>query len=558
VLVTQYGIYPFETKDELDAYKFDLEYQLDNDFVRSIEFGYRYSDREYNNDRRAFQYGDANNVSAEEPPLRLTSDMFDVVNFSGDFAAYPSYLSIDLDAALNAWFPNGVPQPAQTWLPSGNFNRDWTMRESGDVFETVNAAYLMANLDFELLDIPVTGNIGVRYVDSKQASTALQPASMIGEFINEDGEIETGPVPDFAAGAQPIVDELGSVNTLLRPAIIEHNYDDWLPSLNLNFQITDNQQLRFAYAKVMGRAPINRFAANASSNVELPAAQQNVDSGVISLSRPTALFNANSNNSPFLEPFYATQYDLSYEYYFEDTDGALIAAFFYKDIESFIQEDRQNPFDFAANGFTIPDEVNVPVVYDNRSGDLAGAPVLDANGDQIEILVPIENGEYVTAFNNDEGGYIRGIELAYTQIYSFLPGMWSGLGVSASYSYTESEIQRVTGNGVFSQNLPGLSENVATVTLFWEYEDFETRISTRYRDDFVSEQVGIGTQTVNFDSEVVVDYQASYNYDENTTVLFQIVNLTDEPTRSFFNTQEQTGTIQYFGTQYFLGVSYTL
>jgi iron complex outermembrane receptor protein len=106
--------------------------------------------------------------------------------------------------------------------------------------------------------------------------------------------------------------------------------------------------------------------------------------------------------------------------------------------------------------------------------------------------------------------------------------------------------------------LPGLSENVATVTLFWEYEGFETRLSGRYRDFFVSEQVAVNDQTVNFDSELVVDYQASYEINDNWSVLFQVNNVTDEPTKSYFTSSEQTGTIQFFGTQYYLGMTYQL
>jgi hypothetical protein len=40
--------------------------------------------------------------------------------------------------------------------------------------------------------------------------------------------------------------------------------------------------------------------------------------------------------------------------------------------------------------------------------------------------------------------------------------------------------------------------------------------------------------------------------------LFQINNLTDEPNKTYFGEEHQTGTIQYFGRQYFLGLSYSL
>ncbi|WP_026375077.1 TonB-dependent receptor [Aestuariibacter salexigens] len=564
VMVSKYGIYPYQNKDELDAYRFDLQYELDTPFISSVEFGYRYSDREYNNDRSVFEYGNDGAFSSSQPPLRLTPDMYEVVNWSGDFAAFPSYLSIDLDSALNAWFPQGVPQPAQTWGSgaAGNINgiqggpnTAWSVQESGDVFETVNAAYLMANLNFDLFDVPVTGNFGVRYVDTKQASTTLQRATTF--VIDPATGVET-EVPDFENGAQLITDELGYINAFYRPATIAHTYDDWLPSLNLNFQVTDNQQIRFAAAKVMGRAPINRFAANASTNIESVTATQDRDSGEITLSRQAARVSGSARNSPYLEPFYATQYDLSYEYYFTETDGAFIAAAFYKNIDSFIENIGIEPYDFEGNGFEVPESVLVPVFYEAEFAGQTPEPVLDAQGNLTFVEVPTENGRYETAINNAEGGYIRGIELAYTQIYSFLPGLWSGLGVNASYSYTESEIQRTIGDGVYASDLPGLSEHVATLTVFWEYEDFETRLSTRYRDDFVSEQVAINAQTVNYDSETVVDFQASYNINEHTSVLFQVNNLTDEPTKSFFSNDQQTGTIQFFGTQYFLGVTYSL
>lgn len=413
----------------------------------------------------------------------------------------------------------------------------------------------MANINTEVGDIPVTGNVGVRYVKSKQSSTTLQRATQTLTDPETGVSVE---VSDPTAGAQNIVDEAGLINNFYRPDFLTHEYSDVLPSINLNFKFTDNTQLRLAAAKVMGRAPINRFAANASTNIEVVTALQDRDSGEITLSTPTARVNGNASNSPYLEPFYATQYDVSWEYYFSETDGALVIAGFYKDIESFVEDIEIDPYDFEANGVVIPDSVQVPVYLAPEFSGQESELARDENGAPIFVTVPTENGSYRTAVNNAEGGYVRGLEVAYTQIYSMLPGMWSGLGMNASFSYTESEIQRVLGNGVYASDLPGLSENVATLTVFWEYEGFETRLSTRYRDAFVSQQVAVNDQVVNFDSELVMDYQASYEIDDNWSVLFQINNLTDEPTKSYFSSVEQTGTIQFFGTQYYLGMTYQL
>ena len=564
VMVSKYGIYPYENKDELDAYRVDFQYFLDVPIISGIEFGYRYSDREYRNDRSVFEYGNDSAFSVSEPPLQLTDAMVEEVNWSGDFSYFPSYLSVDLDSALDAWFPNGRPEPIQTWGPgaAGVINGPgtgpataWTLQESGTVFETVNSAYLMASINTELGSLPITGNVGVRYVKSKQSSTTLQRATQLITDVETGTSVE---VSDPTAGAQNITDDAGLINNFYRPAIISHEYNDVLPSINLNFKLTDDMQLRAAAAKVMGRAPINRFAANASTTIETVTAFQDRDSGEITLSNPTAKVSGSARNSPYLEPFYATQYDLSWEYYFSESEGALVVAGFYKDIESFVEDVEIEPYDFEANGIVIPDNVQVPVYLTPEFTGQEAELARDENGDPIFITVPTENGSYSTAVNNAEGGYIRGVEVAYTQIYSMLPGMFSGLGVSASYSYTESEIQRTLGDGVYAANLPGLSENVATVTVFWEYEGFETRLSGRYRDAFVSQQVAVNDQVVNFDEELVIDYQASYEINDNWSVLFQVNNLTDEPTKSYFASEEQTGTIQYFGTQYYLGMTYQL
>jgi outer membrane receptor protein involved in Fe transport len=96
------------------------------------------------------------------------------------------------------------------------------------------------------------------------------------------------------------------------------------------------------------------------------------------------------------------------------------------------------------------------------------------------------------------------------------------------------------------------------LTAFYDWERFSTRINARYRNRFVSEQVAVETQLAFFDDETVIDYQASYAVTDNLSVLFQVNNLTDEPTKTYFNEIAQTGTVQFFGRQYFLGMSYSL
>ncbi len=438
--------------------------------------------------------------------------MASVVDWQGEFSYFPSYLAIDLDKALNAWFPDGTPEPVQTWGNADGVddaqgyttNYSWSVLQSGSVFEDVLAAYVMVNINTQIAGLDLSGNVGVRRVETDQSATVLE---------NVAG--------DARLGAQNIVDENGIVNDLYAPNVLGTKYTDYLPSLNLNLQLNDNSLVRFAAAKVMSRAPINRLAGDASANVS--------DDGII---------NGSSTNNPFLKPFYADQYDLSYEYYFEEGNGTIAAALFYKNIDSFVEILSIENFDFKGNGFNVPDFIEDPV-----------------SGEQVATT----NGIYTTAVNNGEGGYIRGLELAYTQVFSFLPSPFNGLGANASYSYTESEIESITslGGDTLAQSLPGLSNNVLNATVFYALDDFETRLNVRYRDEFVSEQVAINEQVVNFDAETVVDFQTSYRFSDSLTMLLQVNNLTDEPTQSYFGSEQRTGTTQYFGRQFYLGFTYS-
>lgn len=512
VMVSKYGIYPDQTEDEVTAFKLDFKYELESDIFSSVEFGARYSDREYSRKRSVFEYGNDGAFSATQPPLRLTDDMASMVDWQGEFSYFPSYLAIDLDKALNAWFPDGTPEPVQTWGNADGVddaqgytsNYSWTVLQSGSVFEDVLAAYVMVNINTQIGGLDLSGNVGVRRVETDQSATVLE---------NVAG--------DARLGAQNIVDENGIVNNLYAPNVLGTKYTDYLPSLNLNLQLNDNSLVRFAAAKVMSRAPINRLAGDASANVS--------DDGVI---------NGSSTNNPFLKPFYADQYDLSYEYYFEEGNGTIAAALFYKNIDSFVETLSIENFDFKGNGFNVPDFIEDPV-----------------SGEQVATT----NGIYTTAVNNGEGGYIRGLELAYTQVFTFLPEPFNGLGANASYSYTESEIESITslGGDTLAQSLPGLSNNVFNATVFYSMDDFETRLNVRYRDEFVSEQVAINEQVVNFDAETVVDFQTSYRFSDSLTMLLQVNNLTDEPTQSYFGSEQRTGTTQYFGRQFYLGFTYS-
>jgi TonB-dependent receptor len=488
--LSSYGIYPTVYHDRMKAFRTVVKYDLLNNPVFSaLEGGIYLNNQNYNADRSVWIYGSAWGQywlsTPTQPPLTLDASNAVKTCWKGsEFGGFPCFLALDGGAILAA---HGItPDPQKDW------SQNWTETQSGDVNVKVRDAFFQADIDTALWGRELTGNVGLRVVHTSQYSPGLQQVG------NGAGE--------------PITDGRGVVSTDYVHVNPGQSYTDYLPSLNLNLHLDDNNQMRFAVAKVMARPPINMLKSGVASFIS------------------NGTYNLSSGTNPMLDPMYATQADLTFEHYFPDSSGAFVADLFYKHVDSFVQTITDPNYDFAAHGYQVP--INPQT----------GQPYL--------------NGEFQTAYNNTKGGYVRGIELQFMKTH-FLPGIWSGLGVALNYAYTQSgtKIESDLAGFPQEQGLPGLSRNVASAALFFDHGNFSTRLAANYRSPFVSAaQVSFTFQTVYFASETVIDYQASYNFNKHLSGLFQVLNLTDQPTRTYFGTPTQTSTLQYFGRTYYAGL----
>ena len=168
--------------------------------------------------------------------------------------------------------------------------------------------------------------------------------------------------------------------------VYDNDYDDWLPSLNLAWDVRDDLVLRFGAAKVMARPQL---------------ASLNPGSGIT--------FNTSGDitarvGNPYLDPFRANTYDLSAEWYFAD-QSLLSLALFYKDIDTYIQEFRASmPYEDTG----LPLEW-LPTGFDPQ------------------------NSTDLRQWVNTPGGPLKGFEFGYQQPFTFLPGIWKNLGFQFSY-----------------------------------------------------------------------------------------------------------------------------
>jgi iron complex outermembrane recepter protein len=356
------------------------------------------------------------------------------------------------------------------------------------IFEDVKSGYIMFAFNSEDWRIPVRGDFGVRYVMTDQFAAGVIPVTAPG----------TAPVTSFAQFNE-----------------VERDYTDTLPSFNLVFELSDNLLARLSGSKVMSRPELGNLSPTA---------------GV------TATTRTGNVNNPFLNPIRAKTADLALEWYF--AEGSLLSvAYFYKDIESFIQRiTSQIPY----RELGLPDSL------------LDGTPASPT-----DIFT-------VGRFENTPGGPLKGYEINTQVQFNFLPGIWSNFGVLANYTKAEAEIEYIlaSAGGVptatTTADLVGLSRNSASGTLFFENERFSVRTTASYRDKFFRALPASPGSDVRGDlSSTFVDAQASWFVSDNLTLILEAQNLTGERNVLYIDdTREDTLFETEIGTTYTLGATF--
>ncbi|MDX3773366.1 TonB-dependent receptor [Chromatiaceae bacterium AAb-1] len=328
------------------------------------------------------------------------------------------------------------------------------LRNSYNIEESIYAAYAMLNMDTDIGGMPLKGNVGVRLVKTEQTSSSH--ASADGETI---------------------------------PVTFNSDYTDVLPSLNLALNLTDTVLTRFAAAKVVTRPDLQDMAPRLTFN---------------SGERLTA-----TGGNPNLNPFEAWQYDLTLEWYPNDTT-ALAAGVFYKDISTFIQTQKSD-LEFGGQIYELSSKVN------------------GSNAD------------------------VTGIELAYQQVFAFLPEPFNGLGVQANYTWTDSSALYVDGETRFKGKLEDVAKNSYNLTVFYEKEAFSARVGYSWRDSVLN-QIGTNNRsTKNKDAFGSLDASLSYAINDHVTVFAEGINLTDEAEQEFVD-GNQFGSYTYYGRTFGIGV----
>ncbi|KQY92159.1 MULTISPECIES: TonB-dependent receptor [unclassified Brevundimonas] len=303
------------------------------------------------------------------------------------------------------------------------------------------------------------------------------------------------------------------------------DYWEILPSANLIFELAESRFLRLAAARTLSRARMDQMRASRTFSYNASRDDPAAPGANLPAYDPLNPPFTGGGGNPQLRPWIANVFDISFEQYFGRSAYFSVAAY-YKDLETYVY-DRTTPFDYT--GF--PPATGV-----------------------------YRQGTY-TQPENGEGGEIYGIELAVSTPFDFISPWLEGFGGQLSVSQTESKIQPDLGNP--AEPIPGLSETVANLTLYYEKDGVQARVSNRYRSEFVGEVAGFGNGRTfrRVAAENIVDAQIGYEFQagplEGLSALFQVNNLTDEPFYTYEGGDERR-IIDYqsYGRTFLFGLNY--
>jgi iron complex outermembrane receptor protein len=255
----------------------DADWRLRAGMLESVKFGARLTDHqrsaEHPLETRPGALGFSNPGPAwngQMYPSDFASDLGG--NLSSNYFKYDG-------AALGAW--GAVP---------GNRLLDYTLRHNWTdefkVGERTAALYAMANFGGERW----SGNIGLRAIETRQTT-----------------------VVNLAGGPNPVT---GSAFGPYTPTTFKRSYRDYLPSMNVKFDVRPDLLVRAALAKTIARPDYSALGGSVSLNDD-------------------ALSGSGGNVN--LDPVRSTNFDLSAEWYFAPK-SLVSAGLFYMDLRSIVAQ----------------------------------------------------------------------------------------------------------------------------------------------------------------------------------------------------------------------------
>lgn len=554
------------------AFQLDGTFDINADFMDSLQFGARYDDQSeilqnssFNYQPISSPYGN-NAVTVADTPGVTVPVSIDLPAFNNNYGVVGPYVNVNpaLDFYKAVAIMRQINQQYFALNPDANLgNPYYTNYERNNLVpgtnyipqeiasngEKTKAAYVQLNFGNDsssfLSNLQISGNLGVRFVHTQNDASGYL-------ILPDQGLAQNGlSVPAYCAlqtqGGPPAAGTFCALtsaeqqqytkfaNGAYTPIKASNSYDNWLPSFNLAIGWTNDLVSRFAYSEAIYRPSLVQLQAGQGVAGLLPYSAAN------GVSSPTVQ-NSYTGANPYLKPITSQNFDLTTEWYFANV-GQLSATLFWKKLNNTIQYDTSMVNTTVTNnGVTYPEVFTAGLVNLNQKGSVHGA------------------------------------ELAYQQTFTFLPGLLSGLGASANYTYIKP-IGLHFGSANFCANqyaaatqcvdqtkLPPqeLSRDSLNLGMYYGHGPLSARVTWNWRSAFLvtASEADYPFLPVMATGQGQVDASLSYEFNKHVKLSLQAANILN----STFKTHEivNTGGLQVpkgyfrFDTRYNLRLSMSL
>ena len=571
-----------ESDGSEDAFRVDAELSFpDSGFLKSLNVGGRYADTEQTARFSNYNWGVLSEQWGNGGPVWFDDNVDGVTGGNGgtppqgyEEVFYPNFFrgatnnpiagqgrlfySGDTvkDRAAYIAYANAIAREWQGTTTCGvdgrTINAGWnsladrcgnvagTPYQPGEINPQQNknfAIYGMVKFDSEFGDgMRFTGNVGLRYTRTKRASQGFQqfannPTSITTEQACADAAAQVPPQPatGFCTFTPAVRQQARDyLNGALIPIDARTTYDYFLPSVNLKLEAGGGLQFRAGYFKGVFAPPFG-FSRN-YFNITGLSANQNVDSTGAAIPGSFTIQSTVTAGNPNLLPTTADNFDLTAEYYFSKV-GQVTLSLFHKRLHNVVTNATVST-DITNNGATFPSVVT-------------------------------------TAINSPDTGKVTGAEVSYQQVFDFLPGPLSGLGVQATYTYvkssgvpqttlsaTDPDVAAGRQSAIPGDAFPlqGLSKHTINFTPFIDIGPLSLRASYNWRSRYL---LTIRDVITPFDpifqrAYGQLDASATVTVTENFKLGIQAVNLLNSQTRTEAAVLNGAGDIQYVPRQWYM------
>jgi len=475
----------FSNEDEITEFKTDFEYLPDHTVFEKANFGIYRQERE----KSSFQKYDSPctfcGYGKAAPLTAINFQPFTAKNFFPGLIN--TFYSYDGDLMVK-------------YLADNGFAINPTLRNNRyTINEDITSLYMDFTLQYDLADMPLTVNMGARYASTNVDVAAVQ--SFVTDLIpTTDATLFAsvfGPATDITQGT---------------------SYANLLPTLNIKLGIADDMVLRFASYDTITRPTMSQMSPATTFN---EPRRQNLSA---------------SGGNPGLKPFQAQNWDLSYEWYYNDANLFSFAVF-NKEVEDFIITLT------GSETYNMTDRTGPAFGCSLTNSALCANPVVgttnELNGSS-EVYT-------VSRPQNGETARITGYEVALTQMFD------NGFGVTANATVVDSDLN-VTADSTQSFALEGLGDS-QNLVLFYEQDVWQARIAFNNREGFLRAlDNGFNGEPINTKTFGQWDISASYDYNDYLTIFIEGINITEEELVQTGRFGNQIYSIEDNGSRYAVGV----